>query len=88
MILRKVVVSPKVKYKIKSKHNVDYEEIEIILKNNPLIYKTKDKKYVAIGKYLRYLTIIFNYKGGYANIITAYPSSDWQIKLYKNKKGG
>lgn len=41
---------------------------------------------MAIGYYQRYLTIIFEIYNNIAFIITAYPSSESQIKLYKKKK--
>lgn len=65
------------------------EEIEnTLLQNKPFFSKAKDGRYVALGKWNRYITIIFNYggKNKEADIVTAYPSSDWQIKLYRRKK--
>lgn len=41
---------------------------------------------MAVGHYQRYLTIIFEMYKNQAFIITAYPSSEVQIKLYKKKK--
>ncbi len=43
---------------------------------------------MAIGLWKRYVTIFFNYNETLkeAEIITAYPSSIWQIKLYKKMK--
>lgn len=86
MIIKRVVISADVKYKIKEKHGVNFEEAEIALLHDPLVYTTRDRLYLAIGFHLRYITVVFTFTKGYAEIITAYPSSDWQIRLYKSKK--
>ena len=87
MIIKEVQIDKETKYKIYKKHGIMFNEIKNILLSNLHIRKTKDNKYMAIGKYNRYLTIIFKYKNGIADIITAYPSSNWQIKLFKRKGG-
>jgi len=88
MLIKRVTISPEIAYKIRVKHGVKFEEVEKVLLTNPLIYRIKDGRYIAIGTYVRFVTVIFEYDKCYANIITDYPSSDWQIKLYKRKKGG
>jgi uncharacterized DUF497 family protein len=88
MIIKKVKISLKTKIKIYDKHGITMEEIKnTLLKNNPYYSKTKDGRYVALGKWNRFITIIFNYNLKYkeADIITSYPSSSWQVKLYKKK---
>lgn len=81
-----IIIEDKVKEKILLKHNVEAKEIKQALLSNPLVLKTKHQRYVAIGKSERYLTIIFESKKDVTNIITAYPSPEAQIKLYKRKK--
>jgi len=64
------------------------EEIKnTMLQNKPYYVRTKDGRYVALGKWNRFITIVFNYNQKYkeADIVTAYPSSPWQVKLYKRK---
>ena len=81
-----ILIEDKVKEKVLSKHNVEAGEIINVFISKPLVLKTKLDRYIAIGYYHRYLTIIFDKKGKNTNIITAYPSSEAQIKLYKRKK--
>ncbi len=88
MIIKAVKISLKTKIKIYDKHRITMEEMQnTLLKNKPYFSKTRLGRYVALGKWNRYLTIIFEYnkKHKEAEIITAYPSSRWQIKLYKRK---
>lgn len=86
MLIRNVLIEDKVKEKIIEKHGVHATEIKNILLNNPLVLKTRFNRIMAIGHFQRYLTIIFEYSKGIADIITAYPSSEAQIKLYKKKR--
>ena len=86
MFIRNVLIEDKIKEKIADKHNVQAIEIKNIFFNSPLILKTRFSRFIAIGHFQRYLTVIFEYNKGTANIITAYPSSDAQIKLYKKKR--
>ena len=86
MRLDNIFIEDKVREKILSKHNVEASEIISVLLSKPLILKTKFDRYIAIGHCHRYLTIIFDKKGKSTNIITAYPSSEAQIKFYKKKK--
>ena len=86
MIVRKVIIGRDVKIKTYYKHGVRFREIREALLNKPLLRKTRDGKYMAINLVERYMTIIFAYYGGTADIITAYPSSNWQIKLFKRKR--
>lgn len=81
-----IVIEDKVKEKILDKHNVEAEEIKEVLVGKPLVLKARHQRYIAIGKNERHLTIIFELKKDTTNIITAYPSSKAQIKLYKKKK--
>jgi len=86
MIIENIIIEDKVKEKVLDKHNVTAEEIKSVLLRNPLVLRTKEKRYLAIGFGNRYLTIVFEYFRKTANIVTAYPSSEWQKKLYKSKK--
>lgn len=91
LIIKAVKIEPKTKYKIYEKHRVTQEEIENTLLDKPKIRKVKNV-YIAIGIWRRYLTIFFAYnkKHKEASILTGYPSSNWQIKMYKRraKKNG
>ena len=87
MIIKKIKIKDNIKYKILSKHKVRFSEIrQSILSENKLVRKTKDGRYIAVAKEQRYLTIIFEMDNDIAEIITAYPSSKWQIDLYNRRK--
>ncbi len=91
MIINAVKISLRAKIKIYDKHRITMEEIKnVLLQNKPYFSKTKFGRYVAIGKWNRFITIIFDYNEKYkeADIITTYPSSDWQVKLYRRKLRG
>ena len=90
MIVKTVKISIQTKIKIYNKHGITMEEIKnTLLEDEPYFAKAKLERYVALGKWNRYITIVFTYNlpNKEADIITAYPSADWQIKLYKRKKG-
>ena len=80
-------IETNVQEKIFKKHGVMREEIEEeILEGRPRVFKTKDERYKAITHKNQYLTVIFEWDGKEtANIITAYKSTNNQIKLYKRK---
>ena len=86
MNITSVVIEERIKAKIFDKHTIDTEEIEQVIRGNPFVLKTKEQRYMAIGFYQRYITVIFEMVGSSAFIITAYPSSEAQIKLWKRKK--
>ena len=86
MHIAKVLIEEQVKQKIFEKHNVYQEEIKDgLLHGKPIVFKAKQGRYMALTNHHRYITIIFTYEHNTASIITAYPSSPWQIKLYKKK---
>lgn len=82
-----ILIEDKIKEKILWKHNVRALEIKEILLGNPYILKTEKNRYIAIGYYQRYITIIFEMIKDTAFIVTAYPATDAQRKLYKLKRG-
>lgn len=86
MKISDIIIEDKIKEKILYKHNVRANEIKEVLLNSPLILKMRDEKYLAIGHYQRFITIIFEIREDIAFIITAYPSSEAQRKLYKRKR--
>ncbi len=86
MLIENVIIEDKIKKKVLDKHDVTADEIKQVLSGKTLVLKTHSKRYIAIGLGYRHLTIVFEYSNKTANITTAYPSSKWQIKLYKNKK--
>ncbi|MBI2076329.1 MAG: hypothetical protein HYT72_03730 [Candidatus Aenigmarchaeota archaeon] len=86
MIIENILIEDKVKEKVLKKHNVTAEEIKNVLLRNPIVLRAKKKRYLAIGFDSRYLTIVFEYARKTANIVTTYPSSEWQKKLYKSKR--
>ena len=87
MRLKKVLIELKIQEKINKKHGIHRKEIEdALFEGNPLFFKTTEQKYIALTHKDRYMTIIFTHNKDIAKIITAYRSSNWQIKLYKKKK--
>ena len=85
MLIKEIQIDKKVEYKIYKKHGVIFYEVKNGLLSKPYFRKTKDEKYLAITKFNRFITVIFTYENGIADIITAYPSSEWQIKLFKRR---
>ena len=82
----KVCVSPDVQEKLLYKHGIGLDELkDSLIYGKPRIFRQEKKTYLAITHHLRYLTIIFEYTKPAANIITAYPSSESQIRRYKKK---
>tara|TARA_Y100000034_G_C6659423_1_gene289028 strand:- start:328 stop:579 length:252 start_codon:yes stop_codon:yes gene_type:complete len=82
-----VIIEDWVKEKILDNHNVGYSEVKETFLNNPYFFKAKGGRYMAIGLCNRYITVIFDYEeDNSVFVITVYPSSDDQRKLYKRKK--
>ncbi|HLD05307.1 MAG TPA: hypothetical protein VJG90_06325 [Candidatus Nanoarchaeia archaeon] len=87
MFIKKVLIELTILEKIFKKHNVKMEEVEwALLRNEPRFFRAKEGRHMALAKTNRYLTIIFTCEKNSTKIITAYPSSGWQINLYKVKK--
>ena len=81
-----IYTSPSVQDKLLYKHGIELDEIKDAVKyGKPKITKLEGKIYMAITHHLRYITVIFEYNKPFANIITAYPSSESHIKRYKKK---
>ena len=85
MMIEQVLIEDKIKEKILDKHNVEASEIKQVLLQKLLVLKSKRDRYLAIGHDQRYLTVVFEYKNKVANIVTAYPASEAQIRLFKRK---
>ncbi len=85
MKITDILIEDKIKEKILIEHNVSASEIKSIILNNPYVSKAKGNRYMAIGCYQKFITIIFEMIKNTAFIVTAYPSSEAQIKLYKLK---
>ncbi len=65
---------------------IEVQEVEDALKGSSKhVFRTRKGRYLAITQHKRYLAIVFEYENGDAEIVTAYPPSDWEIKLYKKK---
>ncbi len=88
MIIDAISIKDPIKEKIAIKHRVYENEIKDIIFNDKPIFKKSSGRHLCIGFKRRYITIIFDYMGinKQANIVTAYPSSKWQINLYKRMK--
>jgi hypothetical protein len=89
MRIEVIRLDPKTQLKIYDKHNILAEEIELVLKENKLIFKRAGAgQIIAIGLYNRYITIFFRYnlKKKQATITTAYPSDKKQTRYYKKHR--
>lgn len=86
MQVKRVYITEHTIKKILRKHNLRKDEIErTIFEDYPIYLKTRNERYLCIGRVNRYITIIFNLNNKFADVITAYQSSKWQIKLHKRK---
>ena len=79
-------ISHNVQEKILHKHGIGISELKEALKHGkPKVIKLKGNIYMAITHYLRYITMIFEYNKPIADVITAYTSSEQQIRRYNKK---
>lgn len=85
MRIRQIEIKNWRKRKILHKHGVSECEVRMLFENPHFVSKTRNGCCMAIGCPERYLTVVFKMEGSAANIITAYPSSENQINLYKRK---
>jgi uncharacterized DUF497 family protein len=82
-----VFISQRIADKIWEEHGVSADEAIELMYGDPMIRRARDGRYMAIGlSPSGYLTVIFEYHRGVAEIVTAYPSSDWQVKLFKKSQ--
>ncbi len=87
MKIQKILIELKIEEKINKKHGIYREEIEnALFDGKPIFFKTRENKYFAICQKGKYLTVVFRYEKQTSEVATAYPSSEWQIKLYKRKR--
>ena len=82
----KLYISKDVEEKALYKHGLELEELNNALEHgNPRIFKQGHGVYIIITHYARYITFIFKKDKEEASMITAYPSSDSQIRRYNKK---
>lgn len=90
MLIHRILMSPKIAEKIKCKHGLDPIVAKEVLEGYSTCYigKAGGDNYMAIRLCSAgYVTVFFEYEAGTAEIKTAYTSSNWQIDLYKKKRG-
>ncbi len=87
MKIKDILIEDKIKEKLLWKHNIKTSDIREVLFNNSYILKVSKNRYMAIGHNHKFVTIIFELMNNLAFIVTSYPSSDAQRKLYKQKRG-
>ena len=86
MRIVRVLIESRIQEKLAKKHGVSRKEVEAALvEGHPLFFRARGGRYVAFARGERQLTIIFTYRRGIATVHTAYPSSDWQIRLYRRR---
>lgn len=90
MRIQCVTISEEAEDKIIAEHGVTFANVESVLLGDPYVCQAKGQRYMAIGldDTPRFVTVIFEYWRGEAEVVTAYPSSDWQIRLYRRKRRG
>ena len=72
--------------KIFKKHRVFYEEVvQAFSDPEAKFFRSREGRYMVITRSTRYLTIIYIYQGRNIVVITAYPSSLSQKRLYHKK---
>ena len=87
MNLKRIVIRKVVERKILRKHRLTFGDVhDALMYGNPVIFKMRNNLYIAISKFMKYLTIIFKYEDGNTVVKTAYQSSGWQKKLYERKQ--
>lgn len=87
MRVRDVFISRRIADKIWEEHGVSADEAADLLYGDPMIRRARKGRYMAVGLAAGgYLTVIFEYQRGTAEIVTAYPASDWQVRLLKRSK--
>ena len=89
MRIHDVFISRGVADKIWEEHGVSADEAVDLLYGDPMIRRAREGRYMAVGLAVGgHLTVIFEYRRGTAEIVTAYPSSDWQVRLFRRSKRG
>lgn len=83
----KLEFTENIKEKILYKHGIKADElIDALEYGNPRFFRQEGNIYMLIMRHLRYITLIFDYKKpNIAKVITAYPSSEAQIRRYNKK---
>ena len=71
-----------------ARHKVEINEAEEVFDNRPLILRTQEDKYLAIGQTDegRYLAIVFARKPGRTRVITARDLTEREKKGLKRRK--
>ena len=87
MKITDILIEEKIKEKILWKHNIKALDIREVLFNKPYVLKVSKERFMAIGHNHKFVTIIFELMKNTAFIVTAYPSSGAQRKLYKQRRG-
>lgn len=88
MLIQRILMPPEVAEKIKRKHGIDPIVVKDVLEGTHYMEKVGGGNYMAIGLCSAgYVTVFFEYETGTAEIKTAYQSSNWQIDLYRRKRG-
>ncbi|MBI2141443.1 hypothetical protein HYU16_03390 [Candidatus Woesearchaeota archaeon] len=85
MLIREIHLKEAAEEKIQEHGVVEREAEEALLRDEPKYFKARNGRYMGIGVAQRFITVIFEYADGIATIVTAYPSSKSQIKLYHRK---
>ncbi len=79
MRITDVLIEDRIKEKVFNIHSITALEIKHIMLSNPYVLKARENRYMAIGYYQKFITIIFEMMGTIAFIITAYLSSSAQM---------
>lgn len=72
MRISDILIEDKIKEKILAKHNLSASEIKHVILAKPYVLRARGNRYMAIGHYARFITIIFEMVDSTAFIVTAY----------------
>ncbi len=72
-----------------TRHGVEWEEAEEVLKSSPWFRRARDGRYLAVGQTEtgRYLVIVFEFNPGTkARVVTARPANENERKTCRKEK--
>lgn len=71
-----------------AQHGVEPEEVEEVFYNEPLVRRSRDGRYIALGQSWagRYLAVIFELRpGNVVRVVTARPMTKAERQLYRRR---
>jgi uncharacterized DUF497 family protein len=81
--ISRVEIKKHIRIKIFEKHEIKVNEVVNTLLYEHVAFRVGQQRYMAIGHYERYVTIIYDLHYNTAFVITAYKTTKSQLKRYK-----